>query len=767
MLRDAETVTAQHVIPPGGLAQWVGRLPRDWRSRPEARLAVGFDVRARTPLDALPLFAEAAAGFRARGDDEGELAAILQDGAVRWAANDMAGMFGLYERVLELADQGSRGAFELAAIGSGAIAHIGADSTAVLAALDGVGPAVTREWLPTIHWFRSVAHRRNGDLQRAYDELTDADLLGGVDADMVQQLHLARLRTDWLAGHVDAVCAELPAIHEHFAATGNRFLATESAIELAVKAAILDELDTARKLLAEAEPLLPDMPGQLARILHGIAAAAVAVGVGAEDRAADLLRDLVLATLGQPDGWYWRDRGAIALTYVLVPESRERWADEPLGRVHVPGLRLGEALIAARAGDLHTVRRLEWPAAGIVRAHLPARWIVELAAAARAAGTPAPSDLIVALGSRLHRMLKALASDTDGATGASALAWLRQVPPVPEYRLRVEVLGPLRILRDEELDHHPDLQRQRVRQLLSYLIVLRRARRERVAEDLWPDAADAGQSLRVTLTHLQRALQPERSRGDLPYFVATDGPWLTLTGHDRLEVDAWQLDDVLDQANDAEAAGNPGAALAAYRRALPLWGGEPFADVPYDDWASPQRRRLQTRYCAGAIRAGELLLAAGAATDAIAAGEQAITADPTAEAAYALVTRSQLNVGDPDERGAHSTGAQPPSPPLAGNPPTQRPHSSASPVDTVRRAGRLDGPCGRHQSVPTRQWLTIARTPSNERPRTRALVAAGNIRVRTQNMCRSRRSPATDSASAIARRFGPHGCSTSALLRHS
>ena len=233
-----------------------------------------------------------------------------------------------------------------------------------------------------------MAHRRNGDLQRAYDELTDADLLGGVDADMVQQLHLARLRTDWLAGHVDAVCAELPAIHEHFAATGNRFLATESAIELAVKAAILDELDTARKLLAEAEPLLPDMPGQLARILHGIAAAAVAVGVGAEDRAADLLRDLVLATLGQPDGWYWRDRGAIALTYVWCLSRVNAGPTSRSEHVHVPGLRLGEALIAARAGDLHTVRRLEWPAAGIVRAHLPARWIVELAAAARAAGTP-------------------------------------------------------------------------------------------------------------------------------------------------------------------------------------------------------------------------------------------------------------------------------------------------------------------------------------------------------------------------------------------
>ena len=113
------------------------------------------------------------------------------------------------------------------------------------------------------------------------------------------------------------------------------------------------------------------------------------------------------------------------------------------------------------------------------------------------------------------------------------------------------------------------------------------------------------------------------------------------------------MDELLDQAAQAERAGNPGAALSAYGAALPLWGGEPFADVPYDDWAGPERTRLQTRYCAGAIRAGELFLAAGDAPEAIAAAEHAITADPAAESAYALVARGQLAVGDPEgARGA-------------------------------------------------------------------------------------------------------------------
>jgi DNA-binding SARP family transcriptional activator len=550
--------------------------------------------------------------------------------------------------VEELADQGSRGAFELAAIGRASVAHIAADSAAVLAALDGIGSAVTPEWLPTIHWFRSVAHRRNGDLLRAFDELDDADDLVGTDPDMSQQLRLARARTDWLAGQPEEVRAELAAIHEYFAAKANRFLAVEAAIELAAKAAFLGEVGTARTLLAGAEPMMSDMPGQLARILHGIAAAAVAVGVGDEVRAADAIRTLVLETLERTDRWYWTDRSAIALSFVLVPESRQRWACEPLAPVHSLGLTLGEALVAARCGDLAPVRRLDWPTAGLVRTHLPMRWVVELAAAARAADAPAPSEITAALGVGLHPTLKALGSVTDGAVGAAARAWLRQTPPVPNYRLRVEVLGPLRILRDDVVDNHPDLARPRVRQLLSYLIIHRHARREKVAEDLWPDAADAGQSLRVTLTYLQRALQPERARGDAPYFVTTEGAWLTLTGRERLEVDAWQLDQMLDHAVEAERAGEPGEALTAYRNALNLWGGEPLADVPYDDWAGPLRTRLEARYCAGAVRAGELLLATGAVTDAIAAGEQAIAADPTTETAYAVVIRGYLRIGDTD-----------------------------------------------------------------------------------------------------------------------
>lgn len=188
------------LLPSSEFGRWVRLLPREWRGRPEAELAAGIDRRARSPLDALPSFEAAACGFRARGDVDGEVAAIGHDGAVRWTANDFGGVLALYQRVQELAVAEVRSAQELAAVGQAAMAHIGADSAGVLDALRGVGDSMTTGWLPVVHWFRSVAHRRMGHLQRAYDELDAAHLLPDTELDMRLQLEVAAcVRTGWRA----------------------------------------------------------------------------------------------------------------------------------------------------------------------------------------------------------------------------------------------------------------------------------------------------------------------------------------------------------------------------------------------------------------------------------------------------------------------------------------------------------------------------------------------------------------------------------------
>ena len=173
---------------------------RSLRSEPEALLAAGLELQARAPIEAATRFREAAEGFRAKEDVDGELAAISHDGVVRWWLNDIAGLMDLYGRVGELRATGSARARVLEAVGLAAVAHLQGDSAGVLSALASVDDASGGEWFAVIRWLASVAHRRDGDLERAHDELDRA-----FERSADPQLEIARLRIEWLEGRVDHV----------------------------------------------------------------------------------------------------------------------------------------------------------------------------------------------------------------------------------------------------------------------------------------------------------------------------------------------------------------------------------------------------------------------------------------------------------------------------------------------------------------------------------------------------------------------------------
>jgi len=193
---------------------------------------------------------------------------------------------------------------------------------------------------------------------------------------------------------------------------------------------------------------------------------------------------------------------------------------------------------------------------------------------------------------------------------------------------------------------HPDLRRQRVQALLCYLVIEPHVRRQEVAAALWPELSDGGRNLRVTLNYLQRLFQPDRPPGEPAYFLRDEGAWLRLTGGVHLDVDAWELENRLDEADDAERSAAPTAALAAYRSALSLWRGEPYASVPYADWAEAARTRLRRRFVTAAVRAAQLELAAGQLDRAQDTAERATRADPWSEPAYRVLVQADLALGD-------------------------------------------------------------------------------------------------------------------------
>jgi DNA-binding SARP family transcriptional activator len=626
--------------------RWYRLLPHDRRESPVARMAAGLELQPKNPLASMDVFAAAAAGFREAGDIDGETATLAAHGLVAWWANDPAAMLTLHRRVVELAAAGSNVAGCLERIARAAVAHLVADSPGVFAALADADDLTPPGWIPVVQWLRSAAYRREGQLDESIDVLDRVARSSGRELGL--SLQHARLRAQWLRGEVDAVCEQLPGLRERYERAGDQFNAIGVQLEIRARQAWLGEAAAEAPLADLPQATAPEANSPMVNAMRLLVEAAHAVERGDEADAADLLRAETIEMIGRPDGWYWRDRGATALVHVLVPETRPVWESQALPEPHRRGLEMALALEAARAGDLGPVGALRWPDPGVVRTQLPARWVVELLAAGAAAGNPAPPALVTALGSSLREWLRALVD--EGTASAPVLAAAKrmaaELPAVPAGTVEVNVLGPLEVVRAGDIVSDPDLRRQRVRELLCFLVIRRRARREEIIDGLWPELDDRGRNLRTTLNYLQRVLQPERPASDPPYFLRTDGAWLSLDGPERLDVDAWRLDVLLDDAERAEQAGTPTAAIAAYRDALPLWRGEPYADVPYSDWAEPERARLRARYTAAAIRAGELMLAGGSPGESRAAARRAIEADPTAEPAYQLLARAHLAEDD-------------------------------------------------------------------------------------------------------------------------
>jgi DNA-binding SARP family transcriptional activator len=641
VIRDAVIAGALTDHPATDYGRWYRALPASRRLDPEALLAFAVNSRMVDTEAALPALVDAVRGFRVAGDVDGEVAAIHEEGLLRWWSGDLAGLLELHVRVTELAAGGSRGAQVLASIGKAAMAHLTGDSAAVHDALEGCSDEVATHWRPIVAWFRSVAFRRDGDLDRS---LQDLDRVARDVVDPDPQHDVARSRVAWLRGDVDAVVATLTDVCDRYA-TSARYLLAESTLELAARRAWLGDVAGARSALDSVPADLAAL-NPLTRTLELIAGAAIAVAEGDDPAAGALVQASGDAAPGRPEAWYWWDRAALALVHVLRPEGRELWAVASRAEVHRPGLVLAGALQAARDGDLGPARQLQWPASGIVRAHLPRRWALELAIAGHAAGNPPPDDLLDRLGDDARADVGSLAANLATAPVASAATALHSsLPPVPGYQLRVGVLGPFILWRDGEAVEHPDLRRRRVRELLCHLAARRRVRREELADELWPDHDDPARNLRVTLSYAQRVLQPERADGESPYFLRSQGAWLVLGG-ERLGVDAWELDEGLDHADSAERAGTPAEALVAYRRIVGLWRGEVYSDVSEASWVLAERARLHERYAAATRRAGELLLAAGDVDGARRMARASLAAEPGAEPSYSLLVRACAATGD-------------------------------------------------------------------------------------------------------------------------
>jgi DNA-binding SARP family transcriptional activator len=182
---------------------------------------------------------------------------------------------------------------------------------------------------------------------------------------------------------------------------------------------------------------------------------------------------------------------------------------------------------------------------------------------------------------------------------------------------------------------------------LAFLVVHRRVSRREAVEALWPDleGATALSNLRVNLTHLQGVLQPGRAAGVLPWFVRSEGDWLTLS-EDGVEIDADRFDEMLRRARSLDDAGRSARAREGYAAAIALDRGGFLDDWPDAPWAQFERMRLRTASITARCRLGELLLATGEPEQASQLAEGVLRNEPLQERAGRLLVHALAAQGD-------------------------------------------------------------------------------------------------------------------------
>lgn len=349
---------------------------------------------------------------------------------------------------------------------------------------------------------------------------------------------------------------------------------------------------------------------------------------------------------------------ALPLLQVLVPETAPVLAQCRFGPAITAARDAGAALLAARQqGDVRPALDLPWHRPWLLRAHVLPPHLVELAAVAASVGQHDAEELIGHLPNRREYLLQ-VGSRSDHLAAEWATASAAQLPARPAHDVRVELLGPIRCLRGTTtVTDQAWVRRDRVRQLLTLLLLHQRVERRRIAETLWPDLATekAVANLRVNLSHLQRVLEPGRAGDERPWFIRSDGEFLEIH-QEGLEVDSLQFEEACRRARSLDDTGQGTRAIDLYRAAAQLYRGDYGGDWPDIEWLEVERLRLRTLAMAALTRLGELLLARGEPEEASEWAAKVIRAEPLDERAHRMFARSLAAQGNRQGAGAAIAG---------------------------------------------------------------------------------------------------------------
>ncbi len=170
---------------------------------------------------------------------------------------------------------------------------------------------------------------------------------------------------------------------------------------------------------------------------------------------------------------------------------------------------------------------------------------------------------------------------------------------------------------------------QRAGQLLKFLVAERRraVAVDEIGESIWPGSDYAvGASVRYYVHTLRRRLEPRRgSREPSAFIVSGGGTYRLQLAHVDLDADDFEA-----HVRAGLAAPETGLQAGAEQleRGLAIYAGDFLAELPYAEWAVPERHRLHDLACVGLRRLAEIRLELGAPDGAVRALERLATLQP-------------------------------------------------------------------------------------------------------------------------------------------
>jgi DNA-binding SARP family transcriptional activator len=495
-------------------------------------------------------------------------------------------------------------------------------------------------------FYRTISLAYNGHVREALAEVerNAADLPPGLFADRLGGFVTIQ---HWMLGEQsDEILQQASRLVDRIETRGQADLFVEGAATTAIFHATRGELTIAERLVERAEAKVETLPDQ-AWGRHTISQARAVVDVLRGDEASAATRlDRTIPSGGPHDGLPSHLYNlTAALSYLLVPRTREAWEATHTAPDLDVRTEVGRALVALREeGDVAPAAALPWHEVHRLRPWALEPHLVELGVAAVAGGERNGLSALIGLRHDPLAVLDRLTSSGDDRLGKAATEAIRITPRRPHSAIDLGVLGPLSVARNgvEEADT-PAWRRARVRDLLSLLVFERKVSRARTAEVLWPDkAAKAGQNnLRVNLSHLLDAFEPTRVGASPSWFVRVESDSLRLDESEFLRLDVDRFSDLVATARGLDTTA-PRQALDAHLAACELFRGEYLVGSSIHDAAYFESLRLRGAFVDSSVRAADLLLSIGEHREAERVAMRASAIEPLNESSQRVLAAALL-----------------------------------------------------------------------------------------------------------------------------